>query len=77
MIQKLIQKALPEIFKQTFKNLNQGLYKNDFVGFHITAKTSEDNFTNCTLTKIRKDLTKEVIHFNMNEVDFDSLLKNK
>jgi hypothetical protein len=77
MIQKLIQKALPEIFKQTFKNLNQGLHKNDFVGFHITAKTSEDNFTNCTLTKIRKDLTKEVIHFNMNEVDFDSLLKNK
>ena len=77
MIQKLIQKALPEIFKQTFKNLNQGLHKNEYVGFHITAKTSEDTFTNCTLTKIRKDLTKEIIHFNMNEVDFDSLLKNK
>ena len=74
MIQKLIQKALPEIFKTTFKKLNQGLHKNEYVGFHITAKTSEDNFTNCTLTKIRKDLTKEIIHFNMNEVDFDSLL---
>ena len=74
MIQKLIQKALPEIFKTTFKKLNQGLHKNEYVGFHITAKTSEDNFTNCTLTKIRKDLSKEIIHFNMNEVDFDSLL---
>lgn len=74
MIQKLIQKALPEIFKATFKKLNQGLHNSEYVGFHITAKTSPDNFTNCTLTKIRRDLTKEVINFNMNEVDFDSLL---
>lgn len=75
MIQKLIQKALPDIFKTAIQKLNLGLYKNDVIGFHITAKTSDNNFTKCTLTKIKKDLSKEVINFDMNEVDFDSLLK--
>lgn len=75
MIQKLIQKALPEIFKTAIKKLNIGLYKNDVIGFTIVAKTSSDNFTECVLTKIKKDLTKEVVKFNMNEVDFDNLLK--
>lgn len=75
MIQKLIQKALPEIFKTAIKKLNIGLYNNDVIGFTIVAKTSNDNFTECVLTKIKKDLTKEVVKFNMNEVDFDNLLK--
>ena len=75
MIEKIIKKALPQIFKTAIEKLNIGLYKNDVVGFHITAKTSDKNFTQCVLTKIKKDLTKEVIHFDMNTVDFDELLK--
>jgi hypothetical protein len=75
MIQKIIQKALPQIFKTAIEKLNIGLYKNDVIAFHITAQTSDKNFTKCVLTKIKKDLTKEVVNFDMNTVDFDNLLK--
>jgi hypothetical protein len=75
MIEKLIQKALPQIFKTAIEKLNVGLYKNDVIAFHITAHTSDKNFTKCVLTKIKKDLSKEVINFDMNEVNFDTLLK--
>ena len=75
MIQNLIKKALPDIFKTAIQKLNLGLYKNDVIGFHITAKTSDNNFTQCVLTKVKKDLTKEIINFDMNTVDFDELLK--
>lgn len=75
MIQKLIQKALPEIFKTAIKKLNIGLFENNVIGFTIVAKTSNDNFTECVLTKIKKDLSKEIIKFDMNKVDFDELLK--
>ena len=76
MIQNLIKKALPQIFKQTFKNLNIGLYKNEIVAFHITAQTSKNNFIKCKLTKIKKDLTKEEIFFDMDNVDFEKILNN-
>jgi hypothetical protein len=75
MIQKLIQKALPQIFKTAIEKLNIGLYKNDVIAFHITAHTSDKNFTKCVLTKIKKDKTTEVINFDMNLVDFETLLK--
>lgn len=75
MIQKLIQKALPQIFKTAIEKLNIGLYKNDVIAFHITAHTSDKNFTKCILTKIKKDKTTEVINFDMNLVDFETLLK--
>ena len=75
MIEKLIQKALPQVFKTAIEKLNIGLYKKDIIAFHITALTTDKNFTKCVLTKIKKDKTTEVINFDMNEVDFDSLLK--
>ena len=75
MIEKLIQKALPQIFKTAIEKLNVGLYKNDVIAFHITAQTTDKNFTKCVLTKIKKDLSKEVINFDMNEVNFETLLK--
>jgi len=49
--------------------------KNDVIAFHITAHTSDKNFTKCVLTKIKKDKTTEVINFDMNLVDFETLLK--
>ena len=47
----------------------------DIIAFHITALTTDKNFTKCVLTKIKKDKTTEVINFDMNEVDFETLLK--
>jgi hypothetical protein len=55
--------------------LNIGLYKHVVIAFNITAHTTDKNFTKCVLTKIKKDKTTEIINFDMNEVDFDTLLK--